>query len=259
MNHTDRDPWLGGAHPAAPQDAAELKQPVSESIPDAPGVPAVAAPVPEPVAAPEKLSLKEMVSAAPAGELWRSFIAIELSEAVRVAISGLRHLVPRASFDVVRWVHPDTMHITLRFLGDAEPSKLLAISQELAGAASRSSKLTLRAGAPGAFPDTRAPRALWVGFEGDTQHLVQLQGRVEGVLAKLEIEPDRQKFTPHVTAGRLNNEVPGFVASQTGQAWVALKLPPELPQFTVGSVVLFRSHLDRLGARYEKLSEAPFG
>ncbi len=206
-----------------------------------------------------KNSLKEMVSAAPAGELWRTFIAVELPEPLRVAIAGLRHLIPRASFEAVRWVHPDGIHITLKFLGDVEPSKTLEISQELADAASRSSRLLLRPGATGVFPDVHAPRALWTGFEGDIQRLGQLQGRVEGVLTKLEIEPDRQKFTPHATAGRLNNEVPGFIASQTGAAWVALKLPLELPAFTISAVVLLRSRLERTGARYEKLSEAALG
>lgn len=204
-------------------------------------------------------ALKEKVSAAPAGELWRTFIAAELPEPLRVAVAGLRHLVPRASFEAVRWVHPDGIHITLKFLGDVEPSKTLKLSQELAGAASRSSRLLLRPGATGVFPDVHAPRALWTGFEGDTQRLVQLQGRVEGALTKLEIGPDRQKFTPHATAGRLNNEVPGFIASQTGAAWVVLKLPPELPLFAINAVVLLRSRLERTGARYEKLSEAPLG
>ena len=244
MNHTDRDPWLGGAHPAAPQAAA----------PDTP-------PSVEPVPAPEadKNSLKEKVSAAPAGELWRTFIAIELPEPLRVAIAGLRHLVPRASFEAVRWVHPDAIHVTLEFLGDVEPLTALKISQELVGASARSSKLSLSPGATGVFPDVHAPRALWTGFEGDIQRLVQLKGRIDGALSKLEIKPDRQKFTPHATAGRINNEVPGSVASQTGAAWVALKLPPELPAFTVGAVVLYRSQLERTGARYEKLSESPLG
>lgn len=253
MSHTDRDLWLGGAQPGAQQTVAPDAQAAGTSaeIPS----PSIGEALGEDV----RNSLKEKVSAASAGELWRTFIAVELPEPVRVAIAGLRHLVPRPSFEAVRWVHPDTMHVTLRFLGEVGPGTALKISQEIAGAASRSSKLSLRPGATGVFPDVYAPRALWTGFEGDTQRLGQLKGRIDGALSKLEIKPDRQKFTPHATAGRLNNEVPGFVASQTGAAWVALKLPPGLPPFIVSAVVLFRSRLDRTGARYEKLSEAPLG
>jgi 2'-5' RNA ligase len=100
---------------------------------------------------------------------------------------------------------------------------------------------------------------LWVGFEGETKRLVQLQGRIEGALLELRFEPERQRFTPHATAGRLNNEVKGFATAQVGRAWGALRLPPGLPDIGVESVALYRSHLGREGARYEKLFEARLG
>jgi 2'-5' RNA ligase len=211
----------------------------------------------QPPAEPGEATLRDKAAAAPAGETWRTFIAIELPEAVRVVVAGLRHKMPRASFETVRWVHPSAMHVTLRFLGEVTPAREVAIAGELAAAAARSSGFVVRAGATGVFPGAARARVLWVGFTGDIQHFMQLQGRVEGAVAKLDFEPERQKFTPHVTAGRLDDRVAPYLSGQAGRAWAALRLPPGLADFRVASVVLFRSHAGPAGPRYEKLAEAP--
>jgi 2'-5' RNA ligase len=154
-------------------------------------------------------------------------------------------------------VHPEGVHITLKFLGDVAPQQTVEIAQQIADAASRSGRISLRTGAPGAFPSFRSPRVLWVGFEGETQRLVQLQGRVEGALGTLGFTRDKDRFAPHATTGRVNNEAQRMAVMRVGQAWEVAKLPPGLPEFTLNSVVLFRSQLGPGGARYEKLFEAP--
>ena len=203
--------------------------------------------------------LRAKALAAPAAETWRTFAAVELPEPVRQAIAGLKDQMPGPVLPVVRWVHPDGVHITLKFLGEVAPQQTLEIAGLLAEAASRSGRMSLRTGVPGAFPSVRSPRVLWVSFNGETQRLVQLQGRVEGALGTLGFAPDRDRFALHATVGRLNNEAQRLMAVRVGQAWELVKLPPDMPAFTVNSVVLFRSQLDPGGARYEKLFEAPLG
>ena len=103
-------------------------------------------------------TLLETVAAAPAGETWRTFIAVELPRPVKEAVGRLREQMPRAALLPVRWVASEAIHITLKFLGDVQPPQALEIAERLASAASRSGRLSLRPGATRAFPTLRAPR-----------------------------------------------------------------------------------------------------
>ena len=253
MSNEKKDPGLGTGEERAESLSPETQvEPVApgRASPDAGGVKPGGASADE---------LRAKALAAPAAETWRTFAAVELPKPVRQAIAGLKDQMPGPVLPVVRWVHPDGVHITLKFLGDVAPQQTLEIARLLAEAASRSGRISLRTGAPGAFPAVRSPRVLWVNFKGETQRLVQLQGRVEGALGTLGFPPDRDRFSPHATAGRLNNEAQTLIVMRVGQAWELVKLPPDMPEFTVNSVVLFRSQLDPGGARYEKLFEAPLG
>jgi 2'-5' RNA ligase len=201
--------------------------------------------------------LRQLISATPAGETWRAFIAVELPQQLREAIVGLRAQMPQQARDAVRWVAPENIHITLKFLGDVQPEQAVEVAQTLATACQPAGVLNLRAGSTGAFPSPRAARVLWVGFEGDTQPLVSLQRHIETALGGLGFERELDRFTPHATAGRVNRNSNGADQSAIGDAWSKVVLPPEArTPFAVQAVTLFRSHLGPDGSRYERLSVA---
>ncbi len=205
-------------------------------------------------------SLKSDASAAPAGETWRTFIAVELPDKVRLAAAGLRGQLPQQAQPLVRWVAPENIHITLRFLGDVVPARAVEVAGRLADVAARSGRLSLKASGAGAFPDFRSPRIFWVSFSGETQRLTQLQARVEGAMSALDFAPEREKFTPHATVGRTARDVGNRDAAALGGVWSRVKLSADgQAEFTVTSVTLFRSHLGPDVARYERLLVAGLG
>jgi RNA 2',3'-cyclic 3'-phosphodiesterase len=106
----------------------------------------------------------------------------------------------------VKWVRPENIHISLKFLGevdDAREAELHAALQQAAGGAARGEPrpLTLRVTGFGVFPDFHRPNVLWVGVTPDPG-LELLQHRVEQAFAPLGFPPERRPFRPHVTLGR---------------------------------------------------------
>ena len=188
-------------------------------------------------------------------ERWRTFVAVPLPEDVHRALGALQRSMPRRAGDVVRWVEPDAIHLTLRFLGGIDPDRVGPISEGLSEAAARSARFTLKLDGPGAFPSLRRPRVLWVGLSGETDRLKQLHGRVEGALVRAGFDPEDRGFQPHLTVGRIRERAPRGAEWQAGEAFG--RLNPGAAGFEASRVVLFRSHLHSTGARYEELFSAP--
>jgi 2'-5' RNA ligase len=188
-------------------------------------------------------------------ERWRTFVAVPLSEDVHRALGALRRSMPRRASDLVRWLEPSSIHLTLHFLGSIDPDQVGQISEGLGEAAARSGRFTLKLDGPGGFPSLRRPRVLWVGLSGETNRLKQLHGRVEGAVLKAGFDPEERGFQPHLTVGRIQERAPRGADWQAGEAFG--RLNPFAADFEASRVVLFRSHLHSTGARYEELFSAP--
>jgi 2'-5' RNA ligase len=203
---------------------------------------------------PEFDHLALAAAAAPVGETWRAFIAVELPQQVCEAIARLGDQLPDRLRRIVRWVRAEKVHITLRFLGDLDPGRAVEVARALEFAARASRPAELRLGATGVFPDGRPPRVLWCGFEGDIARLAAVHGALGEELARVGLGPERERFTPHATAGRLDRDARGPEAAELGRAWLTLKpRGAGQPDFQAGPITLFRSHLGPGGSRYERL------
>lgn len=177
----------------------------------------------------------------------RLFIAVEASEEVRAALGRVQQQLRRDDLPV-RWVHPETMHLTLHFLGETEEPRVAAVvtaMQELRGQA----PVVLRLGQLGAFPNTRRPNVLWVGVEGDTSALAQMQQRLATALAPLGFPGDNRPFRAHLTLGRVRREATPAQQARLGAALQATT-PPAPLTWLATRVVLFRSELLSGGPRY---------
>ena len=157
----------------------------------------------------------------------------------------------------MRWVGASEIHLTLKFLGEVEPSRLVELAQPLRAAAAESTAFDVRLDKTGAFPTPRRPNTLWVGLDGEVQRLVRLQARVEGSMSQAGFETDRKRFHPHLTAGRLRRGPSPFMARQIGFSWLDARLPEEGLDVHITRITLFRSRLGPDGARYERLYMAP--
>lgn len=130
----------------------------------------------------------------------RLFVALNLPSAVRQALweatAPLRDRAP-----AVKWVRPEGIHLTLKFLGDATDERAPALTAALARAASGARALTLALEGFGVFPDFRRPRIVWIGIVPDPA-LEILQHRVEQEFAALGFPTEGRPFRPHATLGR---------------------------------------------------------
>lgn len=187
----------------------------------------------------------------------RLFVALEPSAAVREearrAADHLRRAVPRLQ---ARFADPDTVHLTLRFLGNVEERDVPAVARAVRGVAATSRRFLARTAALGAFPTPKRPSVLWLGFEdAPNGGATALHSELASALAGTP-EPGRKRFVPHLTLARVKT-LRGVDRSQLGDALAAFE--PAAAIWQVAEVVLFESELRRSGARYTQLLSAPLG
>jgi 2'-5' RNA ligase len=132
----------------------------------------------------------------------RTFVAIEvpedISSSITHAIAPLRSLLA----DSVKWVKPDNIHITLKFLGDTPKERIVEIESALARATGGIGPMNVTVKGLGAFPDQRKPNVLWVGLECPPV-ITELKEHMEIELSRLGFEFDNKPFSPHLTVGRV--------------------------------------------------------
>lgn len=181
----------------------------------------------------------------------RLFVALELPETVRSSLGELTQELKQTQADV-RWVRPEGMHLTLKFIGHVPPEKLSAIRAALQTVSS-SSHVQAKFRRLGYFPNERRPRVLWVGVEGSA-NLAEVALAAENCLVPLGIPAEKRAFRPHLTLGRFKSNK--HLARL--QEKVAELSAAEFGEMDTGSFFLFESKLSPQGAQYTKLAEFPF-
>lgn len=125
----------------------------------------------------------------------RLFVAAELPAEVRARLAGLGGGVPGA-----KWVPPENLHLTLRFIGEVAVPEVADIMAALAQV--RGAPMDVTLAEVGHYGPAARARVLWVGVERNPA-LVQLRDRIESSLVRAGIEPEQRKFSPHITLARL--------------------------------------------------------
>jgi 2'-5' RNA ligase len=177
----------------------------------------------------------------------RTFVAIDLPAEIKAdLVSVIADLGKRN--DKVRWVKPEAMHLTVKFLGDIPEQAAGPLSGDLDAVAQDFPPLNLAVEGLGAFPNLRRPRVVWAGLSGDLDMLRQLAIRVDQACAPFGVKPEKRPFQAHITIGRL--KVPTVV-----------DLSKELRKkdFSATEIVLYQSELLPTGARYTVLNRSILG
>ncbi|MSM39645.1 MAG: RNA 2',3'-cyclic phosphodiesterase [Geobacter sp.] len=174
----------------------------------------------------------------------RLFVAIDLPEEMKRAVADLRGELRGA-----KWVGAEQLHLTLRFIGDADDLLLKGIAEGLAGIACNCFPLGLKG--IGYFPPRGAPRVLWVGLKAGAQFLT-LQHEVEQACRAVGILPDERPFSPHITIARLKETTPAQVAAYTAQHGGFQSEPFKVTEFH-----LYESVLGREGATHTRARTYP--
>lgn len=188
--------------------------------------------------------------------LLRSFIAIELPAALQEAIyRACLPLRQALGSSLVRWVPPQNLHLTLKFLGDVSSANLDLLKQMLRAETERQPPFELEVGMLGSFPNLKRARVIWVGIQAPAA-LTTLQRNIETAAARLGYLSEERRFSPHLTVGRVSQH-----ATLADQQKIRTLLESAqigvIGQAQVTSVCLFRSDLQPTGAVYTPLFEAP--
>lgn len=187
--------------------------------------------------------------------LWRVFCAVELPGEVKSRVAEhIRRL--RSEFPHARasWEKPEKLHVTLKFLGETEPSRVEDLSGAASLAASHVEPFRLTIDETGAFPPHGQPRVLWLGIEDASGRLAVLQRSLEDACAAAGFPREPRPFKPHLTLARLRSPQG---ARELAAAHREAQFEPQT--FNVSELVLMRSELGPGGSRYTPLSRRPFG
>jgi len=167
----------------------------------------------------------------------RLFVALPLPDDLRARLAGLAGGVPNA-----RWMAPETLHLTLRFIGEVDGAQARDVDAALAHISAPAFTLSL-AGID-SFGGGEKIRSLWVGVD-DCADLSRLQGKIERAVQRAGLPPERRKFKAHVTLARFKRN-PGTKLHDYLAHNALFRSPP----FAVREFVLFSSFLSHNGAIY---------
>ncbi len=181
----------------------------------------------------------------------RLFIAVELPANVRQRLADVADELRGMGLERLRWVRPENIHITLKFLGETPAERQPQIEDALRAAAEGVAPHELTLGELGKFGGRQNPRVLWVDVRGDVDALKALQKRVDARIAPLGFPADERPFAAHLTLARVPQDLAKKVARPLAEAIDAVKVPD--PPIPVREIVLMRSELRREGPVYTRL------
>ena len=192
----------------------------------------------------------------------RVFVGLDIPEEMRAAITrymeGLRESAPD-----VRWVRPESLHVTLKFIGEEAGDQVKRIERELATVKAGAFRVAFRE--TGFFPNAKNPRIFWVGIHAG-EELPNLAMAVDEAVARTGVAREEKAYKPHLTLSRSGSGSPhpkpgdkpsNRLAQLAGKL---AKLPqPDFGTMTAREFYLYESKLGPGGAKYLKVASFPLG
>lgn len=176
----------------------------------------------------------------------RLFVALEIPDEVRGKLSTLLHDL-RTIDEAPRWVRPENLHVTLKFIGEAPAEGLAAIKTALAAVRSNEEvRLELRG--LGFFPNERRPRVLWVGMQASA-NLARVARDIDASLGETGVARETREFSPHLTLARFND---GRLSEKLSST-IRERRAAEFGTMETAEFHLVESKLKRAGAEYTDL------
>ena len=177
----------------------------------------------------------------------RTFVAIDLPAEIRRNITRVMDLLRRATTQV-RWARPESLHVTLKFIGTLPAEHLPEATNRLASIRVPE-PLSFQVRGAGYFPNERAPRVIWLGLESEPE-LSALASQVEEVLLPLGIPKAKWPFAPHLTLGRLRVPAPIPAVQEILRRQEHL----DFGSFVAKEFYLYESQLASGGSVYRKIA-----
>jgi RNA 2',3'-cyclic 3'-phosphodiesterase len=183
----------------------------------------------------------------------RAFLGIDLDPEVRGDLASLseavRHAAPGWAGE--KWVPPDNLHLTLRFLGEIDPDMAENLVARLAAELGAGEWFVLPCLVPAEpVPGPRRARMLWTRYEDPEGRCAALAATVDDVLAEFAIGPENRPFVPHVTLVRARRPRPFMCPAEVSATSTCSSM-------SVRRVTLFSSVLNRSGPHYDRIAHIP--
>ena len=192
----------------------------------------------------------------------RIFIGIDLDSEVRSRIARLLEGVEGFAPDA-GWARPESLHITLKFIGEQTPEQVEAITERLRRV--ESSLFEIRSAGYGFFPSAKAPRVFWIGIQGGPQ-LATLAESIDAAVAELGIPREGRPYSPHLTLARAGGRS-GLPKWRKGngpnttfaalERRLAAMSELDFGTMTAHEFILYQSQLSPGGSKYTKLQRFP--
>jgi RNA 2',3'-cyclic 3'-phosphodiesterase len=185
---------------------------------------------------------------------WRVFCAVELPlEVRRRAAEHAAHLRERTHDVRASWPRAENLHLTLKFIGQIERSRVEELSNAATRAVQNTRPFNLIIEGAGAFPTRGLPRIIWLGIKDSSDELARLQSNLEAECANIDFPREERPFHPHLTLARIR-------ASHGARELAQLHRETgfEAMEFTVTELVVMRSELGPGGSRYTEISSHNF-
>jgi 2'-5' RNA ligase len=170
-------------------------------------------------------------------------------------IAKLQKRIPEGA---VRWMRPNGIHLTLKFLGDIAPEEIEKAKRVVEGVAKNHPPFTFEVGKLGCFPNPRRPRVLWVGVHEPSGLLVALHSALESEFEHLGFEREGRSFHPHLTLGRTRRQATKSATRALAEVLQSVEIEV-LGQVPGDELRLYRSDLKPSGAVYTVLAAAALG
>lgn len=178
----------------------------------------------------------------------RAFIAFPLPEIIRAQICDIQERLKSYRLPV-RWVKPENVHLTLKFLGEIAINSIDGITEMIMKTALNCRPLTLFTKGLGVFPGIKKPRVLWMGTFGEIKTLLEIQGQLETHLEEQGFAKENRPFKSHLTLGRFKGQIQPEKLLSILQSYSDFSSKP----FEAREIILYKSELKPSGPVYTKL------
>ena len=189
----------------------------------------------------------------------RLFLALDIDDVIRERIArfvdGVRNFAPDA-----RWMQPESLHVTLKFIGEQPEASVERIKQAMNAVSATSTQIHFRG--YGFFPTSKSARVFWIGMDSGPE-LVVLAAAIDDTMPSLGIPKEDRPFSPHLTLARgrgasgspriSSKDGPSRTFQRLQEKLSALSVP-EFGTMTPREFFLYRSHLSPKGSKYTKLA-----
>ncbi len=181
-------------------------------------------------------------------ETLRTFLAFPISDGLWKKISAVQEELKTFKLDA-KWTKPESIHLTLKFLGDTPLASLDEVRKTVEETAKRHSPFSITIDTLGAFPNLKAPRVIWIGSKAESTDGEQLAEDLNEALKRFGFETESRKFKPHLTLARLRSLKNSRRFSEFLEGYTF----PEQEILSCQTLIHYKSTLMPHGAFYEVL------